>query len=394
MNIIIPPDIGLLVLGGVCLVIVISNLIMRVLKRYYPKLRKRILSWRFRAGVTLLIMLFLIIALVPVVFIKVDSGEVGVLWKRLGGGTYLNKPFSEGTVLVMPWDKLTIYSSRFQTADRQIHAITNQGLKITLDVTVRYRPVVDHVPFLHQLVGPDYVNEMVIPEVSSAVRVIVSNYTAEEVYGQQRMDVQGQLLGKVLEELKLQEQTILKEAASEMKGHALVNLDDVLIRRVNVPDKVHNAIIAKVNQHYLQQEYDMRLEVAQKEAQRKEMEAQGIAAFQKTVAGGINETYLRWRGIEATIELAKSNNSKVVVIGGGKDGLPLILNTENSLAPAVAPNSTHDGSHAIKQSDSHKADPKNISESDGHSKTNSKESLYRSPTASVHIPLEEVSEPR
>ncbi|MBD1582666.1 prohibitin family protein [Pseudoalteromonas sp. S16_S37] len=378
MNIIIPPDIGLLVLGALCLVIVISNIVMRVLKRYYPKLRKRIVSWRFRAGVTLLILLFLIVALVPVVFIKVDSGEVGVLWKRLGGGTYLDKPFSEGTVLVMPWDKLVIYSSRFQTANREIHAITNQGLRITLDVTVRYRPVVKHIPFLHQLVGQDYVNEMVIPEVSSAVRVIVSNYTAEEVYGSQRMDVQAQLLGKVLNELKLQEQTILKGISGEMKGHALVNLDDVLIRRVNVPEGVHNAIIAKVNQHYLQQEYDMRLEVAEKEAMRKETEAKGIAAFQKTVSGGISETYLRWRGIEATIELAKSNNAKVVVIGGGKDGLPLILNTENSLGPSLP---------AV----SHAKDDKEATEKTN--KETKKEPVYRSPTASAHIPLEEVAQP-
>ncbi|CAH9058437.1 hypothetical protein PSECIP111951_01876 [Pseudoalteromonas holothuriae] len=381
MNIVIPPGIGLYILAALCVLIVISNLIMRVLKRYYPKLRNRILSWRFRAGLTLLILLFLIIALVPMVFIKIDSGEVGVLWKRLGGGTYLDKPFTEGTVLVMPWDKLTIYSSRFQTAHREVHAITNQGLRVSLDITVRYRPVVKHVPFLHQLVGKDYVNEMVIPEVSSAVRVIISNYTAEEVYGSQRMDVQAQLLEKVLAELKLQEQTILKEAGGIMDGHALVNLDDVLIRKVDVPEKVHNAIISKVNQHYLQQEYDMRLEVAEKEALRKETEAKGIAAFQKTVSGGISETYLRWRGIEATIELAKSNNSKIVVIGGGKDGLPLILNTENSLGPTATPAISSEVSHSnneIKTS----------------VKATSKEALYRSPTASAHVKLEDVSQPK
>ena len=105
---------------------------------------------------------------------------------------------------------------------------------------------------------------------------------------------------------------------------------------MGLPDKVHAAIISKVNQNYLNAEYDIRLLVADKEAQRKEKAAAGIAAFQAKVSGGISETYLRWRGIEATVELAKSNNAKVVIIGGGKDGLPLILNTDGAVsAPPI-----------------------------------------------------------
>ncbi|MCF2909665.1 prohibitin family protein [Pseudoalteromonas sp. DL2-H2.2] len=332
MNIILPPDLMLIGLAGACLLILIANLIMRVLRRYKPGWRKRILSWRFRAGLTILICLFLIVALVPFIFIRVDSGEVAVLWKRFGGGTYLDQHFSEGTVLVMPWDKLIIYNGRFQTAHESIDAITKEGLRITLNVTVRYRPVIEHVPYLHQLVGPRYLEEMVLPEVASAVRMIVSDFRAEEVYSHQRMAIQKRLLKDVLDELHIQEESILEESQHMKDGHALVNLDDMLIKRVDVPDKVHEAIISKVNQSYLNEEYAMRLEVAKKEAQRKKTEAQGIADFQETVAGGISETYLRWRGIEATIELAKSNNAKVVVIGSGKDGLPLILNTESSLS--------------------------------------------------------------
>ncbi|WP_242441591.1 hypothetical protein [Pseudoalteromonas piscicida] len=84
MNINISGDFALLVIGGLLLAIIISNLLMRVLKRYKPKWHKRILSWRFRAGITLLILLFIVVALVKIIFIKVDSGEVGVLWKRVG----------------------------------------------------------------------------------------------------------------------------------------------------------------------------------------------------------------------------------------------------------------------------------------------------------------------
>ncbi|MBE0367747.1 MULTISPECIES: prohibitin family protein [Pseudoalteromonas] len=344
MNIVFTPDTTLVVLAGLCVALLVTNIGMRILKRYKPNVRKQILSWRFRAGITLLIFMFLAVVLIPVMFIKIDSGEVGVLWKRLGGGTYMHQPFDEGTVLVMPWDTLTIYSSRFQTAHETVFAITAQGLRITLDITVRYRPVVEHIPYLHKLVGPDYLNETVLPEVNSAVRMIVSGYTAEEVYGHQRTEVQNALLNEVLKELKLQEQTILEQeedSESLMRGHALINLDDVLIRRVDIPEKVHNAIISKVNQLYLNEEYEMRLEVADKEAMRKKKEAKGIKDFQEMVSGGISETYLRWRGIEATVELAKSNNAKVVVIGSGKDGLPLILNTESSQGPIISPQAAH-----------------------------------------------------
>ncbi|WP_125784278.1 prohibitin family protein [Pseudoalteromonas rubra] len=356
MNIILPPDLMLIGLAGACLLILISNLVMRVLRRYKPAWRKRILSWRFRAGLTILICLFLIVALVPFIFIRVDSGEVAVLWKRFGGGTYLDQHFSEGTVLVMPWDKLIIYNGRFQTAHESIDAITKEGLRITLNVTVRYRPVIEHVPYLHQLVGPRYLEEMVLPEVASAVRMIVSDYRAEEVYSHQRMAIQKRLLKDVLDELHIQEESILEQSDHMKDGHALVNLDDMLIKRVDVPDKVHEAIISKVNQSYLNEEYAMRLEVAKKEAQRKKTEAQGIADFQETVAGGISETYLRWRGIEATIELAKSNNAKVVVIGSGKDGLPLILNTESSLS-GPAPNLSQEVSNLVKAEEATKPQP-------------------------------------
>ncbi|RZM80173.1 peptidase [Pseudoalteromonas rubra] len=356
MNIILPPDLMLIGLAGACLLILIANLVMRVLRRYKPAWRKRILSWRFRAGLTLLICLFLIVALVPFIFIRVDSGEVAVLWKRFGGGTYLDQHFKEGTVLVMPWDKLIIYNGRFQTAHESIDAITKEGLRITLNVTVRYRPVIEHVPYLHQLVGPNYLEEMVLPEVASAVRMIVSDFRAEEVYSHQRMAIQKRLLKDVLDELHIQEESILEQSDHMKDGHALVNLDDMLIKRVDVPDKVHEAIISKVNQSYLNEEYAMRLEVAKKEAQRKKTEAQGIADFQETVAGGISETYLRWRGIEATIELAKSNNAKVVVIGSGKDGLPLILNTESSLS-GPAPNLSQEVSNLVKAEEATKPQP-------------------------------------
>ena len=281
-----------------------------------------------------LVVLLVLLVLVPHILVKVDSGEAGVLWQRFGGGTKLGEPYEEGTVLVLPWDHLTIYSTRFQNMEVPVEAVTSEGLKIKLNLVVRYRPIKPELPLLHKLVGEHYSDVMIKPEVGASSRLVVSSYTAEEVYGELRQEVQKKIFDGTNTALRLNERQLLKDLGiNEMSK--FLHLEDVLLRDVLLPKRVNEAIVNKVNQKYLDEEYVTRIEVAKKEAIRKQTEAEGIAAFQETVAGGISETYLRWRGIEATLELAKSNNAKVVVIGGGDDGLPLILNTESSLSPNV-----------------------------------------------------------
>ena len=256
------------------------------------------------------------------------------LWKRFGGGTMPGEPFNEGTVLVFPWDRLTIYSSRFQTTEISVEAVTSEGLKINLNIVVRYRPVRSNIPTLHKLVGEAYAKILILPEIGSSARLIISGYTAEQIYANKREEIQTNIFNNANTALTLNERQLIHDE-NVQNIYKLIHLEDVLIRGVVLPEKVDMAIVSKVNQKYLNEEYVIRLQVAKKEAQRKETEAEGIAAFQAKVAGGISETYLRWRGIEATLELAKSHNAKVVVIGGGKDGLPLILNTESSQSPQL-----------------------------------------------------------
>ena len=329
MTIDLPAGFFFYLLGALAMIVITSVLLLKFSDRYISKFAAYIRRYRFRVIIIAMILLLLTMLLAPIILLPINPGQVGVLWKRLGGGTMLGEPFHEGTVLFFPWDRLTIYSSRFQTTEMLVEAVTSEGLKINLDMVVRYRPVRSYIPILHKFVGEDYANILIIPEVGSSARLMVSRYTAEEVYADKREFIQTNILTDVKEAIKLNASQLIRE--EDLPNiFELIFLEDVLIRGVVLPEKVDMAIVNKVNQKYLDQEYVLRLQVAEKEAQLKEVEAGGIAAFQAKVAGGISETYLRWRGIEATLELAKSHNAKVVVIGGGKDGLPLILNTESS----------------------------------------------------------------
>ncbi len=305
-----------------------SFVVLKTLDYFKPEWAKKVRKYQFTAGLGVLVTLLVMLILAPIVLIPIYSGQAGVMWLRFGGGTVLGEPFNEGTVLVMPWNKMTVYSSRFQTIDMPIEAVTAEGLKISLDVVIRYSPVRENIPMLHKVIGTHYPDVLLVPEVGSSARLTISNYGAEQIYSELRQQIQREIFNDVNRALSINERRLLKsENITEISK--FVYLEDVLIRDVKLPAKVDAAIVNKVNQKYLDEEYVIRLQVAKKEAQRKETEAKGIAAFQSTVVGGISETYLRWRGIEATVELAKSNNAKVVVIGGGRDGLPLILNTES-----------------------------------------------------------------
>jgi prohibitin 1 len=344
MSIEFSDNILLYILVGFSALILALYVILNIFDRYYSKLSKKIRGYGFKLGLLSLILLLIAMVVIPNIILPIKSGHVGVLWQRFGG-TLLGAPFKEGSVMVFPWNKLAIYKTRFQMSSIKINAVSSEGLKIGLHLDFRHALNRKNVPLIHKIMGEDYLNILVIPEVESSARLIISAYTAEQVYGASREKIQQEIYKNTLDALLLNIQRKQDEIEiqhdSELK---FIHLEDILIRDVLLPEKVHEAIVAKVNQMYLNQEYIVRLEVAKKEALRKVTEAKGIADFQKTVVGGISETYLRWRGIEATLELAKSNNAKIVVIGGGKDGLPLILNTADSVT------STESGSPAIDSS--------------------------------------------
>jgi regulator of protease activity HflC (stomatin/prohibitin superfamily) len=356
----LPPGIILLVILILLSLLLLGSQLVKVFDKISPKLTRKIRRYRFRVIITLLIASILLLVIAPVVLQPIKPGEIGVMWRRFAGGTQTDTHFGEGTVLVYPWDKLFVYQSRFQTANVKVVAVTSEGLKITLDIVVRFRPIIKNMPELHKIIGEKYIKRLIIPEVGSHARLIVSDYKAEEVYSIKREMIQTNIFNKVNASLSINEKVLTREKEKQELSK-FIYLEDVLIRDVELPDKVNVAIINKVNQKYLYDEYITRIKVAEKEAARKQTEAKGIADFQETVSGGISENYLRWRGIEATIDLAKSDNSKIVVIGAGSDGLPLILNTEHSTQTNKSPNP---GPDSVIQAGSEKQEAIEISVSD------------------------------
>jgi regulator of protease activity HflC (stomatin/prohibitin superfamily) len=207
-------------------------------------------------------------------------------------------------------------------------------VNLTATVIVRFRLQRNAVPVLHQSIGPDYVKVLAQPGIGSVTREVIAQYNAEQVYSTARQEIQDKIRSVV--EARLSEKMMEHEGDEESYRVALqetIILYDILVTGIELPAAIVAAINRKTEQYYIAEEYKFRVEREKRESERKRIEAEGIRDFQQTVSQGITESYLRWRGIEATLQLSQSANAKVVVIGSGKDGLPIILGNVDSPAP-------------------------------------------------------------
>ena len=309
-----------------------------------PRWRRFVLNQLTAISLFLMVVLLLGIVLYPYVVVNVPTGHVGVLWKRFRGGTVLDPRAlkDEGLRLVWPWDKLFLYDLRLQSRTDTYTAISKDGVNLTAAINIRFRLKHDSIPQLHQSIGPNFVMSLVVPEIGSRMREIIADYPAEEVYSTKRQEIQDKIRGRaeaMLGEKMMDRQETEDYAPYRIPLYAMLNLIDTLILGIELPPSIVIAINRKLEQYYIAQEYTFRVEREIKESQRKKIEAEGIREFQQIVSQGISDSYLRWRGIEATLQLSQSTNSKVVIIGGGKDGVPIILGNVDAAAtpPASAP---------------------------------------------------------
>jgi regulator of protease activity HflC (stomatin/prohibitin superfamily) len=252
-----------------------------------------------------LLLIFAFLLLSNRMIYNIHPGERGVRWSRFGG-TVLTRDYAEGLRLLPPWDEMYIYNVRVQEVHDTIIVLAANGLPITLNYSCRYRPDLNKLPQLHQTYGPEYVDVMVKPEIVSALREVIGNYRPEEIYAR---DEQG-LLDEIYNAL-----------AAELIDR-YVTIQTLLIKELRLTPELEAAINDKLVADQNAEAYEFRLKREQSEKTRKEIEAEGIRDFEKT--SGIS--ILKWRGIEATTELAKSPNSKIVIVGTGPGGLPIILN--------------------------------------------------------------------
>jgi regulator of protease activity HflC (stomatin/prohibitin superfamily) len=267
--------------------------------------------------------------------VTVPSGDVGVLWKRFGGGTVLDprRLKNEGFNLILPWNQVFLYDLRLQSFTESYNAISSDGVSLTASIIVRFRLQRDAVPVLHQAIGPNYEQVLVQPGIGSLTREVIAQYTAEQVYSTARQEIQDKIRSLVEDRLSEKMMEHEGEESYRVSMRDTIILYDILVTGIELPAAIVGAINRKTEQYYIAEEYKFRVEREKRESERKKIEAEGIRDFQQTVSQGISESYLRWRGIEATLQLSQSTNAKVVVIGSGKDGLPIILGNVDSPAP-------------------------------------------------------------
>ena len=243
-------------------------------------------------------------------FVTIDAGEAGVLWKRFGGGVVTDEPpLGEGFHFVAPWNDVEVYTVRQQNMFIQdMEVLSSNGLEIKLDVSILYLPKINQLGFLHKTKGKNYDEVVIIPEVRSAARSVVGRYTPEQLYSSKRDAIQQE----ILDEVKVK------------ADNQYVQINDVLVRDVTLPPSIKGAIERKLKQEQESLEYEFRLIKASKEAEKQRIEARGKADANRILSASLTDKILRDKGIEATLKLSESPNSKVVIVGG-KDGMPLIL---------------------------------------------------------------------
>jgi regulator of protease activity HflC (stomatin/prohibitin superfamily) len=186
---------------------------------------------------------------------------------------------------------------------------SKEGLILSLETSLLFQLDPAKAADIYRTVGSTYIGTIVEPQFRSAIREVTASYEAKALYSAEREKIAGEIF------------SLFRRIAGE-RG---VMVQQVLLRRIGLPPVVANAIQEKLRREQEAEQMKFVLQKEQQEAERKRIEAQGIADFQRIVAQGISSQLLEWKGIEATEKLASSSNTKIVVIGNSKTGLPIIL---------------------------------------------------------------------
>ncbi len=252
------------------------------------------------------IVAFLLVILLFSSVTRVGTGHVGVLTLF---GKVTGEVLGEGIHLMNPLKTNNEMSIQTQTIKESASVPSSEGLMMALDTSLIYHLNPDRAAEVFQKIGADYESVVVEPTLRSAIRESTASHTANALYTGER-----EMVAKQIQE----------QITSELSKRGLT-VENVLLRDIQLPATLKASIEAKQQAEQEALAMNFRLQKETQEAQRKRIEAAGVRDFQQIVAQGITPSLLEWKGIEATENLAKSANSKVVVIGNNKNGLPLIL---------------------------------------------------------------------
>ena len=266
-----------------------------------------------KAGIPVIIGIIIILIILFKSAITIKSGQAGVLYKTFDGGVVVDEPaLGEGFHVIAPWNDVFVYEVRQQELFEKMKVLSSNGLEIQIDASAWYEPVYSQLGKLHKSIGENYLDRVIKPAIRSAARSVVGRYTPEQLYSSKRDAIQDEIFDETKKILNKQN----------------VQLNEVLVRDVTLPNTIKDAIERKLKQEQESLEYEFRLVTAQKEAEKVRIEAQGKADANKILSASLTDKILQDKGIEATNKLAESPNSKVVIIGSGDSGMPIILGNQ------------------------------------------------------------------
>jgi prohibitin 1 len=236
----------------------------------------------------------------------VRTGHVGVITQF---GRVTGQTIGEGIHLVNPVSRVNEMDVKTLEIKERASVPTKEGLIMGVEASVLYHLQPDRAAEVYQRIGTDYANVLLVPNFRSAIRAVTAANSASSLYSDARESIA---------------RHILVDVQQQVQPRGIV-IENVLLRDLQIPESLKHAIEAKQQAQQEAQRMEFVLQREQQESERKRVEAQGIKDFQNIVTQGISDKLLEWKGIEATIELARSQNAKVVVVGNTKTGLPLIF---------------------------------------------------------------------
>ena len=248
---------------------------------------------------------------------NIPSGHRAVFFDKFSGGTQLGQIYPDGFNWHLPWNRMIVYRVQLQERLETLTVLSSDGASIRMEVSLLYKPVMDKIDSLQETIGENYYDVAVAPTVRGIARSVAGRYKPEEIYSTKR------------EELAIEVRDLLVEQMSKK----FIQIENVLIRDVQIPAKISEAINFKLTADQEAQKMQFTIEKERLEAERKRIEAKGISDFQQIVSAGITQSLLKWKGIEATLKIAESENTKIIVIGNDAGSLPVILGGERIIPP-------------------------------------------------------------
>lgn len=294
------------------------------------KILKSLKSWVFQLlsrhlMLILILSLLIVSALVisfPRSFVVIPAGFQGVLYRPFSQGVDDQIVLGEGLNVILPWNTVFQYDSRIQIRKLEMEVLTADQLKSKVVLTFQFEVNRSTLPLLHRFIGPSYIDTVVIPEVTNMTREMFGKLSSASAFTLE--------INKIVREIALNSDNVIisKLSPPGVDAVRLVRISSVQLDSISYPQLMQEAIQDKLIQQQVAASYEYRLEAAKLEVERKVIEAGGIRQFQDIVNAGMTENYLRYKGIEATLKLAESPNSKIVIFGNSPGGLPLILGSD------------------------------------------------------------------